>query len=343
MPVAGRAQVYRVEHLPEFAPARGNVWNKAQGKLDRTQQIEVPNGAEVTLLDTLAYREALVLYDGKKIGMSQRDLVWVPELNAADAVDKITYKPRLNGVGHFELHSAVGRFLYSYDVVWWIVAILLFAALLQPIRFIPGDIRIFLLTGGLVAVLLIETAWGLLLGFHAGWLCDFGSLGFWRVVCQIAGYFVLLYGQVILVKFVQALICHRAGVEPANVRLRWMVLSPLPVLFAAMWLAEYLLVREWMQIAVTIVTVAVILCLEIRCMVRYYRRLGRRWGWIYLVLLCTLAISMVILVPLSVGLGLIAVAIYAFCALTLWLLSMMGRNYPVVINNYYYNRYYLPR
>lgn len=343
VPAAVSAQVYRVEHLPSFAPAHGHVWSKDQGTPDLTQQVAVPNGAEVTLLDTLGSYQALVLYDGKKICMSQRDLLWVPEFNAADAVDRIAYKPRLHGLGRFPLHSSVGRFLYSYDAAWWIVAILLAVALLQPMRFISGKARILVLTGGFVAVLLLETAWGLLLGFHAGWLCDIESLGMGRVLCQLAGYFILLYGQVVLLKAAQALICHRTQVEPRKVMLRWAVLLPLPVFFAAAWLAERYLVRDWMQVAALILVAAVILILEIRCMVCYYRRLGRSWGVVYLVLFGTLLASTVVLLPLTAGLGLMGLAIVLFCALILWLLSLMGSGYPVVINIYYYNRYYLNR
>lgn len=343
VPAAVSAQVYRVEHLPSFAPAHGHVWNKDQGTPDLTQQVAVPNGAEVTLLDTLGSYQALVLCDGKKICMSQRDLIWAPDLNSPDAVDGIAYNPRLHGLGRFPLHSSIGRFLYSYDAAWWIVAILLAVALLQPMRFIPGKARILVLTGGLVAVLLLETAWGLLLGFHAGWLCDVESLGMWRVLCQLAGYFILLYGQVVLLKTAQALICHCTQVEPRKVMLRWAVLFPLPVFFAAAWFAERFLVRDWMQVTALILVAAVILILEIRCMVGYYRRLGRTWGAVYLVLFCALQMSMVVLLPLTVGLGLIGLAIVLFCVLILWLLSLMRSGYPVVINNYYYNRYYLNR
>ena len=329
------AQVYRVEHLPEFAPARGTAWNNAQGTPDFTQEIEVPNGAEVTLLDILPRYTMLVVYGGDTIIMTPRDLVWGTERNANDAIDRITDKPRLSGLGHFPLHSAIGRFLYSYGVVWWIVAVLLSVTLLQPLRFIPGNVRIFLLAIGLVSVLLIETVWMLLLGYDVVWLFDFEDLGVWRMLCHVAGAFILLYGQGILIRFTQVLICFRAGAEPPSMKIRSMVLLRLLLLFITIGLVKMVFVSEGMQIAGTLVIVAVVLWRGILRMVRYYGRLGRKWGAIALLLSGTLLVSAVVLMPLIVELWLVTLMIFAcfvlfcFCGCCLYWESI--QSVPIIV------------
>lgn len=339
------AQVYRVEHLPEFAPARGNVWNKAQGKPDLTQEIELPNGAEVTLLDTLGRNEALVVYDGKKIVMAQRDLVWASELNAADAVDKIACNPRLYGLGRFPLHSAVGRILYSYDAAWLIAAVLLFITLVSLMRFIPINSRIYLLTGGVVTVLLTAMFWGLLLGFNATWLLDFDSFGFLRVLGHAVGYLALLFWLAVMIKTIQVGICSRVGVEPSAVKLRWVLLAPFPVFYVAMWLAFRVIPREgallWTGIAAAVVVIG-ILAAQIWFLVRCYRCLGRKWGLIYGMLYLVMLASTIVLVPLTLGIGSFVLAVIIIGAIGLFVISWVFGSHVEKIDGRYYKVPNLP-
>ncbi len=322
------AQVYRVEHLPEFTPACGTVWDEAHGKPDPTQEVEVPNGAAVTLLDTLGRYDALVVYNGKKIGLSQRDLVWAPELNAADAVDRLGYRPRLSGLGHFPLHSALGRFLYSYNIAWSIAAMLLFITLMVWLPVISENMRIYLLTAGMILVLLTETVWGVLTGIDLTWFVDDGSGGFLRTVIHIAGYFALLCWQAALIKRIQTLICSQANIGPATVKLRWAVLIPVPVFFAAsLLIARYLPRDGWSADTVSSLVVASLLGFVIWSMVRYYRILGRKRGVLYLALYAALLLSSVVLVPLTVGLGAVALVIIVGGFFLLWFFSNMLRSY----------------
>ena len=304
------------------------MWDEAHGKPDPTQEVEVPNGAGVTLLDTLGRYDALVVYDGKKIGLSQRDLVWAPELNAADAVDRLVYRPRLSGLGRFPLHSALGRFLYSYDIAWSIAAMLLFITLMVWLPVISENMRIYLLTAGMILVLLTETVWGVLTGVDLTWFVDDGSGGFLRSVMHVAGYFALLFWQVAMIKRIQTLLCSQANIEPAAVRLRWAVLIPVPAFFAAsLLIARCLPGGGWSGNTVTCLLIASILGFVIWNMVRYYRILGRKRGVLYLALYAAMLLSSAVLVPLAVGLGAVALVIIVGGIFLLWFFSNMLRSY----------------
>lgn len=320
---AGVAQVYRVEHLPAFAPARRYAWDAARQKSDISEQIAVPNGTEVTLVDTLGGYYALVAYDGRTILISRRDLLWAAEANGAGAEDVIGDRFRLPGVGRIPLHSAVGRWLMGYGAAWVVALVLAFVTCFVWIRPIPAEIRIFVLAGGLIAVFALEAAWSLLQGHYVRWLCDFDSLGWARTIGQTVGYFVLLAWQLLLVRLLKESICARAGVAPRDVRLRWVVALPVLELFAAAFLAGKAFPDKGAAQTVMWISGLCILAVEVWLAVRYYRRLGRRWGVLYLSLCAVLLLCIYALVPLSIEAGVVLLAAVVFCLIVWGVLSFV--------------------
>lgn len=325
LPCLSEAQVYRVEHLPAFVSARGYHWNAAKREADYSKPVELPNGAEVRLIDTLNRYDAVVVFEGKKVRMAGRDLVWAADRNKEGARDKLDGLHTLAGVGHYPLHSDIGRRLYSYDAAWLLFLLLALITIVAWLRLVPAVVRIFFLTTGLILVSLVETGWGLLLANDVDWLSDYKDLGMLRTFCQVFGFFALVGWQVLLVKQTQRLICDKADADPEDVRLRWAVLTPIPVFAVAIIVIAFAArgadAGDWAVYGV----VAAVAALELFFIVRYYIRLGALWGTAYLLLYLAILVSTVVLVPLTFMLGLfvvgVLVAVVAVFAAIMWLLG----------------------
>lgn len=303
LPLLAAAQTYRVERLPEKFTPSGYVWNAAE-KSASNERIEIPNGSEVRLIDTLAEEKALVEFEGKKV------VLWRLYLDAVDksqpdpiGVQKKSYSP-------IAYHSAMSRSLYGYGIVWFIAVLLAICTLLSWVDALPASLRIFILCGSLIVVSLSELLWGIVLRNDVNWLIAYEKLGWMTTLLNILGYFGLIAWQIWMIKRTQGIICDEAEVDPDEVRLRWAVLLPVPVLFVGILAAALLKSRTGIsEEAAAIGLLLLVLALEFYYICRYYARLGATLGTAYLLLFLAILVSTVVLIPVTVMLGVFVICV----------------------------------
>lgn len=333
LPLALDAQVYRVAPVPAFSEVRAYEWNEQAGKVDYGKRVTVPIDAEVRLIDTLDGKSfVLVSYEDRKISMYPTDLAWDDALNEEGTPDYITERTRLKGLGHFALHSGVSRWAHSYQPAWMIVIILLVVTAMAWSPSFPASLRAFLLVGGLIAVALIETFWGVVLKGNVDWLSDHDSMGWVRTFLQILGYFLIVVWQVVLVSQARRFICTQAGVEEDRIRLRWAVLLPLPLMLVVLIVLSIVST----DVIATLAAFGVGIAFIVFNLIRFFRVMGPTWGLAFLLLYVALLLSTLVLIPVTIMLGLYVLGVLITVGAVVFFIAWaMGDHVEKIDGKYY--------
>lgn len=330
LPALAAAQTYRAERLPDRFPIYGDKWNAAEKKAS-DESVTIPNGAEVRLIDTLESKQALVEYEGEKL-VVPRLYLYAVDKNQPDpiGVQKRSQSP-------FAYHSALSRTLYGYGIAWFIAVLLAACTLLSWLDVLPASMRIFVLCGALIAVSLSELLWGIALQDDVKWLIQYEKLGWFTTLLNILGYFGLIVWQVWMIKRTQSLICDEANVDPDEVKLRWAVLLPVPLLLVGLIAAALLKSRTGIsEEAAAIGLLLLILALEGYYIRRYYTRLGATLGTAYLLLFLAILFSTIVLIPVTVMLGVFILCVLLFIgAIVMFGAWIFGSHVEKIDGKYY--------
>ncbi len=295
VPVALTAQNYRVEHLPKGGDL--DVYNPNPDDYN-SADVKISDGDTVRLIDTLDSRYAIVEFEGHKVRMKIRDLVWDEELNEEGAVDRL---PVVTTGGKIDvpLHSALGRWACGYGVAWVIAAILAVLALVSY-GFVPLEdrVRVIIMCVGSIAVALIEAFWGAL--GQVDWLIDTDEIGFFASLLNVVGFFALVGLQFWLLIQTREFICEVANVDPDEVPLLRPILLPIPVFAVGLFLVAWLFSGNGTLQTIGFAALFLgIIVMEVLYFRRYFVKLGKQWGSLFALLFIAMLMSTFVIIPIA--------------------------------------------